>query len=93
MVIAWRVSAHIAAGHLRRRLRGSVSSVPRRSNDSRRFHRPAAPGAGTFAGARITLDDMAAHILQHDRSHAHELATLVDGDVRIALERFAGGMA
>jgi len=49
--------------------------------------------AGTFAGARITLGDLAAQILAHDRCHARELAALVDGDVRIALERFADGMA
>lgn len=49
--------------------------------------------AGTLAGAPITLGDLAAHILAHDRAHARELAALVDGNVRMALERFADSMA
>jgi hypothetical protein len=49
--------------------------------------------AGTFAGARITLDELGAQILAHDRAHARELTALVDGDVRFALERFADAVA
>lgn len=49
--------------------------------------------AGRFAGESLTIDQLAGQILAHDRAHARELAALVDGDVRIALEQLADAVA